>query len=579
MNSAKSSDLKNDIFLFLCFFMPGLVFACVEGKAWCERIGWDSVSYLELGDVILRGDWHQALNSYWSPLYGVLLSLLLKVCGSVVKEIYIFTIAGILIFILLSIVFFFFARGLRDTTTNINNSREHISLSPRQLMIALYASFLYCALAICGIRVKTPDLLAAVVCLLFYTIWFAFPNKQASIKRCALLGLLLGVGYLTKHVLFAWGILVIIFTFINYKRYGSTIKHVSTMFICFLITTMVWAVPLSINVGHPTLNDVVSIGQAWGTLTGYMGIVHGRDENFKHPTRQIFQNPDTYEFATPFDVSYPPWFAPAYWYEGVKWKGLVPDFPLYLTRKLNQYISFFIGMWVIGLGALATFNRGLPLSTERLKTYSPIIAPGVICLAMLIFSSDYEGRYYVPFTIPVFSALFATVCLKNNRESRLGKNLVVTMMIIWMLACFIWQFLFQSYFASPAIAKCFRAMVPQKIALPESPPFSPHEATINTLNRLGIQAGDRVARVVRLSGGEFYWARGAKVRVVAECVDVDQFLACSPERRQELYNKLKSIGVKAIVQDWCLTQKPYNPIMEPGWVHVPGTQNWIYVIH
>ena len=35
----------------------------------------DPISYLDIGDAYLRGDWNAALNSYWSPLYSWIVGL------------------------------------------------------------------------------------------------------------------------------------------------------------------------------------------------------------------------------------------------------------------------------------------------------------------------------------------------------------------------------------------------------------------------------------------------------------------------------------------------------------------------
>ena len=38
-------------------------------QAWALRfpIGEDGVSYLDIADAYLRGDWHNAFSAYWSP--------------------------------------------------------------------------------------------------------------------------------------------------------------------------------------------------------------------------------------------------------------------------------------------------------------------------------------------------------------------------------------------------------------------------------------------------------------------------------------------------------------------------------
>src|SRR3954467_12340326 len=48
-------------------------------QAWFSRhrIAADGVSYLEIARNYVKGDWHAALNSYWSPLYSWLAAILM----------------------------------------------------------------------------------------------------------------------------------------------------------------------------------------------------------------------------------------------------------------------------------------------------------------------------------------------------------------------------------------------------------------------------------------------------------------------------------------------------------------------
>src|SRR5215831_1446147 len=39
----------------------------------------DGISYLEMGEAYLRGDWGMAVNGYWSPFYSWLLGLALLI--------------------------------------------------------------------------------------------------------------------------------------------------------------------------------------------------------------------------------------------------------------------------------------------------------------------------------------------------------------------------------------------------------------------------------------------------------------------------------------------------------------------
>src|SRR5262245_37197428 len=50
--------------------------------AWAARyaaIDPDTISYLDMADAFMRGDWKMAINAYWSPLYSWLVGLALSV--------------------------------------------------------------------------------------------------------------------------------------------------------------------------------------------------------------------------------------------------------------------------------------------------------------------------------------------------------------------------------------------------------------------------------------------------------------------------------------------------------------------
>src|SRR6476469_1129583 len=58
------------------FWIVALLLAAIQG--WANRYtlsSEDVVSYLDIGDAYLRGDWNNTINGYWSPLYPWLLAL------------------------------------------------------------------------------------------------------------------------------------------------------------------------------------------------------------------------------------------------------------------------------------------------------------------------------------------------------------------------------------------------------------------------------------------------------------------------------------------------------------------------
>ena len=66
--------------LKLIFWVLGVFVGLVQ--AWAYRFSLsseDAVSYLDIGDAYLRGDWHRAINAYWSPLYSWLLGFFIAI--------------------------------------------------------------------------------------------------------------------------------------------------------------------------------------------------------------------------------------------------------------------------------------------------------------------------------------------------------------------------------------------------------------------------------------------------------------------------------------------------------------------
>src|SRR6266704_6885585 len=72
----KGTDLKT--FRICCWIVA---LALGAAQAWTTRFTMnpDGISYLDIGDAYWRGDWHNAINAYWSPLYSWILGFFLKV--------------------------------------------------------------------------------------------------------------------------------------------------------------------------------------------------------------------------------------------------------------------------------------------------------------------------------------------------------------------------------------------------------------------------------------------------------------------------------------------------------------------
>lgn len=62
----------------LTFILIAIFLGLLQAAVGRHYVNPDGVSYLDMSDPYWRGDWKMALNSYWSPLYSILIGILLN---------------------------------------------------------------------------------------------------------------------------------------------------------------------------------------------------------------------------------------------------------------------------------------------------------------------------------------------------------------------------------------------------------------------------------------------------------------------------------------------------------------------
>ncbi|MDZ4833658.1 MAG: hypothetical protein SGJ27_07740 [Candidatus Melainabacteria bacterium] len=568
--------------LVSCFVVLALCIAFIQIVAWRDYVGWDAVQYLEIADQILAGNWNELFRSYWSPLFPLLLALVKAFAGKGFDELVILNWVTYFSYVFTTIAFVFFARNLFDVQKQLlkNEPKEFLSLSPTQLTIGVYISFLYSTLAATELSWKTPDILGSGICLLTLAQCLALLAGRSTLPTCVSTGFFMALCCWAKNLHIGFVLILSAMLVIERKRNNLSWQKLGILLGTFAICLGALIVPLSAQTGRFTYSDVTHIGRSWCQSFGYVEIVHARSETFKHPTRILVDQPRFYEFATPFDVTYPPFYAPQYWYDGVEYQyQFVPKtyFPV-LFSKLQKIFWVLFGVMMFVTAACAITARGSPFSGERLLKYSTAWVPAFAAISACIILADYQGRY---FTSPLIALLcFYLACLRvpDTMSARRGLNASFAILMIWLSGSLFAKTFIHFYFACPSFAHAFMDMA--KTKGPPSPPESPHLTMIGGLRNAGLKPGDRVARIVRLGAGdaEIYWAKAAGLKIVSESIDVEGFWKCDAAKRQLAYEKLKELGVKAIVQDWASGFPDYPVPSDPGWTILPGTKSYIYML-
>ena len=250
------------------------------------------------------------------------------------------------------------------------------------------------------------------------------------------------------------------------------------------------------------------------------------------------EKPLVLEFDSPIKGTSPLWYDPSYWYAGAQvrfnlrqqivalkntfFDYIRSDDPNY-RDMLPQTAAFFSGAVVLCI--LIAFEKrfsNLPLRESWLLIW-PLTAMSMYALVHV------ESRYVAGFSVLLWLTIYGTLMfrLTTRVAAAVCATVAGTAMIVLMVDMGI---------ASGRIVK----------DLVQSTP--PDYQTIAVgLRNLGVQSGDRLAVVGYEDIFVPYYARYARLRVVAEITSKDEFWNLSTPELKSVEERLASIGVKAIV--------------------------------
>jgi len=524
------------------------------------RMNPDGVSYLDMGDQYWKGNWHAALNSYWSPLYSWLTGLMFRVTKPSMRweypEVHLLNFA---IFVATLFCFEFFLRELlawKGDNAWMGASRPYAWA----LGYLLFSCILFGAGML---ALVSPDLLVTALVLVASGMMLRFASGRMGTTQAALMGAVLGVGYLAKAAMLPFAVVVMMTMLaVAWRQHGRKWMIGATL-LGFLVISVTFIAALSCNEHHLTFDESAKVTQGWfvngvspeyrywqGDGPGHSGALH--------PTRKIFGWPEVYEFATPMAGTYPVWYDPSYWYAGLDshvhpvrevkaFLNTVPQIEEYFLRTLGFLTAVVLMMFLL--------SDRIRDSWRRLIDYWPILVPAVAVFLMYAMV-HWEMRYTSGVMLVGCGAVMASMSI-SEEERRLyvlrAASLILGLMVVfWVLPLLM---LNGSYRDGGQSA--------QQVRVAER------------LRTMGIEPGDHVA-LIGYGFGEEYWARLEKVRIVAEVPNLetgdstDAYWNSSPETERAVLNVLKSTGAKAVIAD---TPPSVLPL---GWVQIGNTGHAVY---
>jgi 4-amino-4-deoxy-L-arabinose transferase-like glycosyltransferase len=546
--------------LIAIFWLIGIILGALQ--AWDARhvMYADGISYLDIGDAYLRGDWKTAINANWSPLYSWLLGFamfLLK--PSPYYEFTIVHLVNFVIYLLTLGCFHFFLLQL----IYYHRFRQSEALGnygvtfPEWAWIALgYSLFIQSSLNLITIGLVSPDMCVAAFVYLACGILLRIRRGITNYFTFALLGVVLGFGYLAKTVMFPLAFIFLSLSLFSLGNFRKALPRTMLALFLFLSIASPFIIAISHAKGRITFGDAGKYNY-WQHVNGYFAIRHWTGAppgsgTPKHPPRKIFDMPTIYEFGTPIGGTYPIWYDPSYWHEGIKIHFDLKEQLRAIKINLKIYYHIFYPRYSVLIFSsfiLYLMGRRRWSTVKDLAEYWILFIPAVTAMGMYCLISA-GSRYVGPFVVLLWLGIFSGIRLPDSEESkRLLRCATIVMVLVLMM------------------------VTGRHLLKNDYPSSHVHWEVADALKQMGVLPGDKVASIGQ--SYSHFWARLAKVRIVAEITtkDIDTFWEADDGVKSKIYEAFSKTGAKAIVTD----KVPEGPL-PPGWQKIANTDYYIYIL-
>jgi hypothetical protein len=549
----------------------------------------DGIGYLDIGAAWLRRDWSSAISATWNPLYGLLLGPATIDTVPIGARLPIVHGLNFVIFAGAYVAFRAMWRELgRAAAAHADAHPGMAPVPPLPWLLVGHLLFAWAALNLIEMWSVTPDMLMAG--LLFAAAALLLRHRAVPGGRTAFLfGVVLGLGYLAKPVMFPLG-----FLFLGVAALAWAVDRPRRAWFGplgrstagFLLLALPWMIAVSVKQGEPTFGES-------GTLT-YIRYINDVSYPFwtdagsaggepVHPIRRMAEDPDVWVFGDAgVGGTYPPGFDPAYWYAGVEPR-------LDVRRQLegvaaNLAFTFDLVVRRLGLpaGALLvalglSYGRMEP-GVGRWRGSATVVGPGAVLGMGIVGIALYlpvlsEGRYLAAFLALGFGGALALVRVPSVRGGA-GAGRVAALAMALGLLLEIVAFNLAGFAQVAGLDVTPRAGLgfgaasgPGHAATAGSTPADAGRSVTDAEPSLSLRHGSddhvRIAKQLAAAGivpgssigvvgwaFDSYWAWLADLRVVAEMPgDHHLYWGASAERRADFDAAFAEAGARFIVAE------------------------------
>lgn len=524
----------------------------------------DGIAYLDIGDAYFRLDWTNALNAVWSPLYSWILGLINFIFKPAMAwEFPTVHIVNFFIYGLALVSFEFMWARVRRPNPQVDSTTL-----PEPLWWTLgYLLFIWTSLSLIQIWSVTPDMLMAALVYLSAGLFAQIRSGDDQPRLFLSLGLLLGLGYLSKTFMFSIALVFLTLTWFVQKRTRLALAKTLLSIAVFLLVSLPFILVISNLKGKFTIGEsgtvtyvrhVVGIPYPHWQGNPALGIVPA------HPSHLIHEAPPVYEFGEPIGGTYPITLDPSYWYEGIQVqmgadtliRSLVSSGSFYLDLFFQRQGIFLACFIVLSLMVQPTRQPLLDVLNRWALVIPAVVAFGLYGLVLV------ANRYIGVWVLLFWADILANIRVSNAKENRSWLRALSGVAVLGLLVNIILFNLDGFARLNPSSASDFG----EPVAAAAQP-----LAVAQTLQELGLKSGDTVG-VIGYAYDSF-WARLARVQIVAEMLEADatELWHSDDTVQNSVLQAFAEAGVRAVI-----AEDVPEGIDMTGW-HQVGNSN--YYIH
>ena len=363
-------------------------------------------------------------------------------------------------------------------------------------------------------------------------------RRRTQLRWAAMLGALLGLAYLAKTPMLALAPVFLAASALVLSDASRRTAHLAVASLAMSSVAVPFILVLSIANGRLTAGDSAALNYLWhiddAPLVHWQGGPPPMGQPLHH-SQLVLDRPPVYAFDAPFPVTYAPWYAPEYWFVGATPFVRLGAQVQAIWAGLQVYSRMVVDLSVVlaVLGVVLSMHRR-PWSRRWSGPWLALMAPAVaaLCMYSLVLV---EARYVAPFVVLFVLALLMLVRLpKSGWSATLLTNAVLLIVLVQVLQI-------GSIVADPA-----GSLVSQ---IRQGALFQPDDnaQVALALRSAGVESQAAVATGDR--GFNAYWARLARVRIVAEVSGFDGpgILEADPQARDATQQALLAQDVRAVV--------------------------------